>query len=73
MPHCVTCGSHYFKSPYNESLQCDNCTDVLDDSDMLYLDDPDAAIEIDHVVNPSGRVKAHIYDENDNDTESFSI
>lgn len=57
MPRCYSCGTKYKESEYNTSGKCDECYDV----DWLYIDD--AQVELDLLVNPSGRTKPVFYDE----------
>ena len=54
---CITCGEHFFKSEYDNGKQCFNCQDVILDEDE--------GIEVNILLNPSGKVKACIEDDND--------
>lgn len=54
---CITCGEHFFKSEYDNGKQCFNCQDVILDEDE--------GIEVNILLNPSGKVKAYIEDDND--------
>lgn len=65
MPSCVTCGSRYYLSPYNNTNKCDSCIDL----DCTF--DSEDQVDIDHLVNPSGKTKAKIYDAYD-DTDDQS-
>ena len=72
MSTCVTCGSYYRKSVYNNSDECNDCLDIaidiLDNEDQMTYDestDPDVF----SVVNPSGKTRAVFYD---HDVDSFS-
>jgi len=67
MANCISCGRHYFLSPFNQTPKCDNCLDILEED---FANDEDAEVELDHLVNKSRRTPFHIDD--DNDTDSFS-
>lgn len=55
---CVTCGQHFFKSQYDNGKQCFDCQDVI-------LEDDDVNLEVNTLLNPSGKVRACIQDDND--------
>jgi hypothetical protein len=59
MALCLTCGSYYKLSPYNDSNECDSCVDQLG---APMFDDEDS-VEVDHLLNPSGRTLAKFSDE----------
>ncbi len=66
MAICITCGAYYRLSPYNSSSECDSCYEI---SPSVAYDDVYSA-DVEQIVNPTGKTKAYIYD--DNDTDSFS-
>lgn len=57
MATCNTCSSYYKLSAFNQSLQCENCQEVLDTDEQ---DSYDRAYQADMIelTNPSGRTKA---------------
>lgn len=57
MPRCFSCGAKFRQTEYNTSGKCDECFDA----DTYYIDD--AQVELDLLVNPSGRTKAVFYDD----------
>lgn len=57
MSICVTCGSYYRKSVYNDSAFCESCSDDVVDSEYR--------LEMDLLQNPSGRVQPVFYDDTD--------
>jgi hypothetical protein len=61
MPKCVTCGSRYQLSVYNDTDKCDSC---------MSLDDEDLS-DIDHLVNPSGKTQPIFYDDLNDDSHGF--
>lgn len=60
MARCLTCGTRYWLSPYNNTNKCDECMDVLD---TPYDSDYNADVEL--LMNPSGKTPVHRYDEVD--------
>jgi hypothetical protein len=70
---CISCGQHFFKSAYSDNKHCFFCESVILDAE----DDID--LEVQALINPSGKVKAKIeeddysYDYSDNDDEGFGL
>lgn len=56
MPKCITCGQHFRHNKYNNTNECLDCKDCLPVIDM---DDTEIHVEIDLLVNKSGKVQAH--------------
>lgn len=60
MPHCKTCGEYYRTNQFNKTEECEYCVDQIgtytdfDDEDML---------EVQSIMNPSGKIKARFLDE----------
>ncbi len=61
MAICSTCRSYYRLSPYNDTDQCDNCVDTIDVS--LSLFDEEDSLEVEHLLNPTGKTAAKFSDE----------
>lgn len=61
MTTCTICGSYFKKSIGNrlDSI-CPDCDGFTDNYDIL---DDEISLDIDFIMNPSGRVKPHIHDE----------
>lgn len=57
MLKCYSCGTKFKQSEYNTSGKCNDCYD----DDFLYLDDD--KIDVDLLVNPTGKTKAVFYDD----------
>ena len=51
MAICTSCQSYYRKSPYNNTDQCDECVYTTE----VPLFDEEDSIEVEHLLNPSGR------------------
>ena len=66
MSTCITCGVYYRTSPYNNSLECDSCLTVENDSS--FYDDSDTANEVNLLLSPSGRVRPVFYDDREDDS-----
>jgi len=56
---CVACGDYFKQDAYNKTNMCCNCLDTIVE------DDPDAELEIRTLLNPNGRVRASIFDDED--------
>ena len=54
MATCTSCQGYYRKSPYNNSTQCDECVYTVE---VPFFDEEDTS-EIEHLLNPSGKVHA---------------
>ena len=54
MATCTSCQGYYRKSPYNNSTQCDECVYTVE---VPFFDEEDT-LEIEHLLNPSGKVHA---------------
>lgn len=61
---CVVCGDYFKQDRFNSSNTCMNCLDTIIE------DDPDAELEIKSLLNPNGRVRASIFDSED---EGFGL
>lgn len=57
MPNCVICGCHFKLTPFNKSNECDDCLPY-----SVSEVDPYDQVEIDILVNKSGRIPAYIED-----------
>jgi hypothetical protein len=66
MAICISCGTYYRLSPYNSSNECDGCYELAPSGAY----DPDYNVDVDQIINPSGKTKAYIYDDNDVDSHS---
>jgi hypothetical protein len=66
MAICISCGTYYRLSPYNSSNECDGCYELA--PSVTY--DAEYNADVEQIVNPSGKTRAYIYD--DNDSDSFS-
>ena len=51
---CVCCGSYFKKSKFNPTDYCEACIDEDEGLDIL---DEDAVVEMQHIINPSGKVQ----------------
>ena len=56
---CVCCGSCFKKSKFNPTDYCEACIDEDEGLDIL---DEDAVVEMQHIINPSGKVQPVFYD-----------
>lgn len=61
---CVQCGNYFKRDKFNNSNTCEDCLDVFVE------DDPDAELEIKTLLNPNGKVRASIFDDQD---EGFGL
>ena len=59
MARCVSCGNHYRQTKFNNTNKCEDCLDV----DSVY--DADYDLEVETLVNPSGKTKPVFYDDTD--------
>jgi hypothetical protein len=66
MAKCITCGTYFKLSAYNQSNECNECVTYS------ALEEDDVSVEIGLLTNPTGRTPARIQDENDADIDSFS-
>ena len=61
---CMSCGQHFFKSQFDDGKNCFNCMDVI-------LEDEDFDLEVNTLLNPSGKVKARITEDYEDDSFGF--
>ena len=59
MAKCKTCNEYYKKSRYNNSNECEDCC-YSSDTDFI---DEEYEIEMDILLNPSGRTAPKFYEE----------
>lgn len=59
MPHCKTCGDYYRTNQFNQTQECEYCVDQIT---QFQIDDEDE-IEVQHIVNPNGKVLPRFLDE----------
>jgi len=59
MAQCITCGSYYRRSPYNQTNECDGCVDQVLDTSF----DEEDQVELSHLMNPTGKTAAKFSDE----------
>jgi hypothetical protein len=64
MSTCNICGEYYRLTPYNSSECCDDCCVHALEPEYLTLDDQ---LDIDKIMNPSGRVQPVFYDDTESD------
>jgi len=68
---CLSCGCYFKKTSYNKGSYCEDC------SDASPIDlDSEAELEVNLLVNPSGKVQAFIPDDRMylfDDTDAFGI
>lgn len=57
MPSCVVCKSHYFLTIYNNSKQCDDCQEFLEEKE-----EEKDQVDVNILLNPSGKTKPKFYD-----------
>lgn len=62
---CISCGSYFKKTPWNDGVICEDC------SDTAYNDYFVDQAEIDTIVNPTGKTQAVFYDDRDDDSHGF--
>lgn len=62
---CVTCGSYFKQHSFNRSLECDDCVAVSYDFDDL---DSEMQVEVNLLVNPTGKKQPVIYEDRDNES-----
>lgn len=67
---CYSCGA-YFKQPKHEYVKRNCCVSCTDSELHLPAIEDDVELELGLMVNPSGKVRAMIYD--DRTDEDFSI
>lgn len=60
MSTCKLCGEYYRLSPYNKTNFCDSCS-----TEDFPLYDSDDQVEVDMLMNPSGKVQPVFYDEDE--------
>lgn len=57
---CTSCNAYYRRNPWNTSNYCETCLDAEEDSE--YNTDTDDKVEIDSLLNPTGKTPARFYD-----------
>lgn len=62
---CIICGSYYKKHAFNQTNECDNCVDFL-----LPEIDPETEVDLEIMLNPSGKTAPVFYEDRDEDPES---
>ena len=65
--HCISCQQYFKPSMFTNSNMCEDCDGLVED--LSYLED-DKELEMNILVNPSGRTRAHIEEDRD---ESFGF
>jgi len=55
---CLTCGDYFRTSQWNNSKECENCTD----NQKVQEYDSEDQVEVDILMNPSGVTRAVFYD-----------
>lgn len=58
MAICPTCESYYKPSKFNSTCKCDECAHTVE---LPYFDEEDA-LEVEHLINPNGRVQPKFYE-----------
>jgi hypothetical protein len=60
---CTSCKSYYRRSAWNPSKYCEKCFDETKDADDEYsLASDDDSVEIDSILNPTGKTQPKFYD-----------
>lgn len=59
MPHCKSCGDYYRTNQFNQSSECEYCVDQI----TQFPIDAEDEIEVQHIVNPNGKVLPRFLDE----------
>lgn len=60
MPRCISCGTRYQLTKYNQTSKCEDCIDA-----DLYFDNKDYDVDVELLVNPTGKTKPVFYDDRD--------
>lgn len=55
---CLTCGDYFRTNQWNNSKECENCTD----NQKVQEYDSEDQVEVDILMNPSGVTRAVFYD-----------
>ena len=63
---CACCGSYYKKSSFLHGEFCSDCDGIVDNYDIL---DEEVNLEINNLLNPSGKIRPVIYEDRKDDTE----
>lgn len=58
---CISCGNYFRRDYWNNSDECEDCIDTLATTKYNYVDSTDE-VEIETLVNPSGRTAPRFYD-----------
>jgi glutaredoxin len=66
---CLSCSSYFRHTAYNQSSFCEYC---LDAEDLIKKEkESDVDLEIELLVNPSGRRQAVIYEDRNDATDGY--
>jgi len=63
---CACCGSYYKKSSFLQGEFCSDCDGIVDNYDIL---DEEANLEINNLLNPSGKIRPVFYEDRKDDME----
>ena len=67
MTICVSCGDYFRTNAWhNNKLECQNCVFTLPSMEI----DDDVDVEVNHLLNPTGKTQAVFYDDRD---DSFGL
>lgn len=55
MAQCISCNSYFRKNQFNSSEECESCIDTLPSASLFEGEDE---VEVQHLLNPSGRTAA---------------
>lgn len=58
---CLSCNAYYRRSEWNTADYCEQCVDAMEDQKYNSYDVTDD-VEIEALVNPTGRTQPHFYD-----------
>ena len=59
---CITCCSYFKRTLWNNSLECDKCVDKNDKLVYNTYIEEDDKVDIDTLVNPTGKTQGVFYD-----------
>ena len=59
---CITCCSYFKRTLWNNSLECDKCVDKNDKLVYNTYIEEDDKVDIDTLVNPTGKTQGIFYD-----------
>lgn len=63
MARCTVCNSRYQQTQYNKTDKCESC--------LVYDYSEEDQLEINNLVNPSGKTQAVFYDDLNDDSHGF--